>query len=58
MGLPGDGTSPFAEGGDNQHYYKFWGNAIRWLIRDQAHPSDDGRDRCSLKATPQPVPIG
>jgi uncharacterized membrane protein len=21
-------------GGDNRHYYKFWGNAIRWLIRD------------------------
>lgn len=23
-------------GGDNRHYYKFWGNAIRWLIRDPA----------------------
>lgn len=22
------------EGGDNRHYYKFWGNAIRWLIKD------------------------
>jgi uncharacterized membrane protein len=21
-------------GQDNRHYYKFWGNAIRWLIRD------------------------
>ncbi len=21
-------------GKDNRHYYKFWGNAIRWLIRD------------------------
>jgi len=21
-------------GGDNRHYYSFWGNAIRWLIRD------------------------
>lgn len=21
-------------GGDNRHYYRFWGNAIRWLIRD------------------------
>jgi uncharacterized membrane protein len=20
--------------GDNRHYYKFWGNAIRWLIKD------------------------
>lgn len=24
------------EGGDNRHYYKFWGNAIRWLIQDPA----------------------
>ncbi|MCA9539059.1 MAG: VWA domain-containing protein, partial [Myxococcales bacterium] len=24
------------EGGDNRHYYRFWGNAIRWLIRDPA----------------------
>ncbi len=24
------------EGGDNRRYYKFWGNAIRWLIRDPA----------------------
>ncbi len=23
-------------GQDNRHYYKFWGNAIRWLIRDPA----------------------
>ncbi len=23
-------------GGDNRDYYKFWGNAIRWLIRDPA----------------------
>lgn len=23
-------------GGDNRHYYKFWGNAIRWLINDPA----------------------
>ena len=22
------------EGGDNRNYYKFWGNAIRWLIHD------------------------
>jgi uncharacterized membrane protein len=25
-----------ADGGDNRHYYKFWGNAIRWLIKDPA----------------------
>jgi uncharacterized membrane protein len=25
-----------AESGDNRHYYKFWGNAIRWLIKDPA----------------------
>jgi len=25
-----------AELGDNRHYYKFWGNAIRWLIQDPA----------------------
>lgn len=25
-----------AETGDNRHYYKFWGNAIRWLIKDPA----------------------
>lgn len=24
------------EGGDNRAYYKLWGNAIRWLIRDPA----------------------
>lgn len=24
------------EGGDSRHYYKFWGNAIRWLIQDPA----------------------
>lgn len=24
------------QGGDNRHYYRFWGNAIRWLIRDPA----------------------
>ena len=24
----------FGAGKDNRHYYKFWGNAIRWLIRD------------------------
>jgi len=26
----------FGDSGDNQNYYKFWGNAIRWLIRDPA----------------------
>ncbi|MCA9546299.1 MAG: hypothetical protein KC613_17965, partial [Myxococcales bacterium] len=25
-----------AKGGDARHYYKFWGNAIRWLIKDPA----------------------
>ncbi|MEZ4469782.1 MAG: glutamine amidotransferase [bacterium] len=25
-----------ADGGDNRHYYKLWGNAIRWLIQDPA----------------------
>ena len=25
-----------AEIGDNRHYYRFWGNAIRWLIKDPA----------------------
>jgi hypothetical protein len=24
------------DGGDSRHYYKFWGNAIRWLIKDPA----------------------
>ena len=24
----------FGAGQDNRNYYKFWGNAIRWLIRD------------------------
>ena len=24
----------FGQGQDNRNYYKFWGNAIRWLIRD------------------------
>lgn len=24
------------DGGDSRHYYKLWGNAIRWLIKDPA----------------------
>ena len=27
---------PAADGGDNRHYYRFFGNAIRWLIKDPA----------------------
>ena len=41
------------EGADNRHYYRFWGNAIRWLIRDPAlrpvRVSSD-RDRYPLGA--------
>lgn len=39
------------DGGDNRHYYKFWGNAIRWLIRDpalQAVRVEADRDRYPL----------
>jgi len=41
------------EGGDNRHYYKFWGNAVRWLIKDpalQAVRVEADRDRYPLGA--------
>lgn len=41
------------EGADNRHYYKFWGNAIRWLIKDPAlQPArlESDRDRYPLGA--------
>ncbi|MSP71561.1 MAG: hypothetical protein EXR76_05170 [Myxococcales bacterium] len=41
------------EGGDNRHYYRFWGNAIRWLIKDPALEPvrvTADRDRYSLGA--------
>lgn len=42
-----------AEGGDNRHYYKFWGNTIRWLIKDPALNAvrvEADRDRYPLGA--------
>ena len=42
-----------ADGGDSRHYYKFWGNAIRWLIKDpdlQAVRVEADRDRYPLNA--------
>ncbi len=41
------------EGKDNRHYYRFWGNAIRWLIQDPALKSvrvEADRDRYPLGA--------
>ncbi|MFN3200979.1 MAG: glutamine amidotransferase [Bradymonadia bacterium] len=42
-----------ADGGDNRHYYKFWGNTIRWLIKDPALNAvrvEADRDRYPLGA--------
>jgi uncharacterized membrane protein len=44
---------PADEGGDARHYYKFWNNAIRWLIKDpELNPVrvEADRDRYPLGA--------
>ena len=58
LGVTTDSTWNWAfqvadDGGDSRHYYKFWGNTIRWLIKDpdlQPVRVEADRDRYPLGA--------